>query len=79
MPSPTYSTLLKTVSAYVDGPKAQEVIDRQLASGGVTPDTLSTADLVRLMTAVSTATKLYVADKGRREEMVARLKKMAAA
>ena len=76
MPSPTYAALLRTVSEYVDGVKAKDVIDRQLTGGGANPDLFSNGDLQRLMIAVTTATKLYVSDKIRREEMVARIRKM---
>ena len=76
MPSPTYTTLLKKVSEYVEPVKAKEVLDRYITGGGASPDTFSSEDLIRLMTAVTTATKLYVSDKGRRDEMVARIKLM---
>jgi hypothetical protein len=78
MPSPTYSRLLSTVSEYVDGAKAKEVIDRQLNNAGATPDSLTKADLSKALLAVITATKLYVSDQARRQQMMTRIQEMAA-
>ena len=78
MPSPIYSTLLHTVSSYMDGAKAKEVIDRQLATNGTNPDSLDKAGLVKVVLSVTVATKLYVSDKTKQAEMAERIKNMAA-
>ena len=77
MPSPTYSRLLQVVSGYIDAATAKEILDRQLSGGGCLPDTFTVADLRKVLLAVNTATKLYVPDKGKREEMVQKIQTLA--
>lgn len=78
MPSPTYASLVSTVSAYIDGAKAKDIVDRQLRSVGTDADSMTKADLGKLLVALTTATKLYVSDKDRRDEMAVRIGKLAA-
>ena len=76
MASPTYTRLLNTAAAYVpDRSTAEGAIQRQL--GSVTPDSMTTADLLTLMNRFTTALKLYVPDPARREEMVGKIKALA--
>ena len=77
MPSPTYSVLVQTVSAYVDPQRARDVINRQLSGANKNPDTFTGKDLVQLMIAITTATKMYVPDPSRKEELVAKIKSLA--
>ena len=78
MPTPTYNSLLTTVAAYIEKEKVIGILERQLKAKNLTPDTLASKDLANLMTAVSTATSLYVPDAGRKEELKNKLKAMAA-
>lgn len=76
--SPVYNNILGLISKYVDREKAEGVIQRQLTSKNLKAETLATKDLATVMTAISTASGLYVPDAGRREELRAKLKAMAA-
>ena len=77
MPSPTYTTLVSTVSGYIDGVKAKDIVDRQISAAGAHADSLTKSDLAKLLVSLTTATKLYVADQGRRQEMTERIKMLA--
>ena len=79
MPSPTYSALVSAVGKYIDGAKAKDIVDRQLArsGAGATPDSLDKNNSAKVIAAVATAAGLYVADQIQRQEMVERLKGVA--
>lgn len=75
MPSPTYTKLLNTASAYVsDCATAEGAIKRQL--GAVSPDTMTTADLATLANRVTYALRPYVPDASRRDEMASKIRNL---
>ncbi len=78
MPSSTYTTLLTTISAYVDKAKAEEVIGRQLPQCGATLDTLTPDGMKKIATFVAGSVSLYVADAAKRAELVDKIKKLGA-
>jgi len=69
MATSVYLGLLKTVSAYVNENKAREVISRQMAKCGATPETLDSEGFKKIAHMVSGAAGLYVADPARRMEL----------
>ncbi len=77
MASPVYNDILNLISKYMEKDKAVGVVDRQLTSKNLKSDTLATKDLAMVMTAIATATGLYVPDAVRRDELKAKLRAMA--
>lgn len=78
MASPTYNQLLTTIAGFIDKDKATGILDRQLKAKNLLPDTLASKDLAAIMVGLATASSLYVADPGRKDELKTRLKAMAA-
>ena len=75
--SAVYNDVLNLISKYMDKDKAVGAIERQLTSKSLKAETLATKDLALVMSAIATATGLYVPDVGRRDELKAKLKAMA--
>jgi hypothetical protein len=76
MHSPTYTKLLGVVAAYVDLKTAEGAIQRQL--GDATPDSFSLNDFKSCANRITIALKLYVPDPVKRDELVGKLKILAA-
>ena len=74
--SAVYNDILKLISNYMEKEKAESVVNRQLTGKNLKAETLATKDLALVMTAISTATGLYVPDAARRDELKAKLKAM---
>lgn len=77
MPSPQYTSLVNVCANYLDRAKAEEVLGRQLAACKATPDTFSQDNLKAIVNMLLGSITLYVADKAKREELVAKIKSMA--
>lgn len=69
MPSSIYISVLNRLMSYLDRGKAEDVLKRYLSSDNVSPDTFNAQDLQRLMPKIVGAAGLYIADKGKREDM----------
>jgi hypothetical protein len=77
MATSTYLSLLKTVSAYVDEPKARQVIARQMAKCNATEVTLEVESLKNIAHMVAGAAGLYVADPKLRMELARKISVLA--
>jgi hypothetical protein len=77
MPNSIYNDLLSLVSIYLDKNKARDVIGRQLAKCGATPETLTIDSFKQIALFLSGASGLYVDDKIRRAKLASAIKKMA--
>jgi hypothetical protein len=69
--------LLNIVSDYVNETKAREVIGRQMAKCGATPETLDLEGLKKISHMVAGAAGLYVADQIRRPELAKKIALLA--
>jgi len=69
MATDTYLDLLGIVSGYLADAKAREVIARQMAKCGSTPETLQPTDLKKISQMVAGAAGLYVADPNQRRDL----------
>jgi hypothetical protein len=79
MATSLYLNLLKTVSDYVNETKAREVIGRQMAKCGATPETLDVESLKKISHMVAGAAGLYVADQSHRPELTKKIALLAGA
>jgi len=77
MASSVYLGLLKIVSGYVNETKAREVIGRQIAKCGATPETLDAESLKKIVHMVAGAAGLYVADPSRRTDLAKKIAALA--
>ena len=77
MATSLYLNLLKTVSDYVSETKAREVIGRQIAKCGATPETLDAESLKKIVHMVAGAAGLYVADAARRTDLAKKIAVLA--
>jgi hypothetical protein len=78
MPSPTFTTLVKEVGAFIDAKKADEIIQRQFKHCGATADNFSAANLKTIRAQVLGALSLYVPDPVQRNKVGAIIDKLAA-
>ena len=77
MASSVYLGLLKIVSGYVNETKAREVIARQMAKSGATPETLDAEGLKKISHMVAGAAGLYVAAATRRSDLAKKIAVLA--
>lgn len=77
MPSPAYDSLLAFVSGYVQKEKAHDIMERQMKSRNVTPDSFTAKDLGALKNVIGIALSLYVPDAARKAEFKSKLQAMA--
>ncbi|HZR80270.1 MAG TPA: hypothetical protein VFD92_04155 [Candidatus Binatia bacterium] len=78
MPSPFYTKLVDTVAVYTGKEKALGAIERQLKHCPNDAEKFGPADLKAILTYVTSATKLYVADAAKRDEMIGKITGLAA-
>jgi hypothetical protein len=76
MASNTYNDMMKIIYDYVPKEKADEVVGRQMSKSEQTIDTLDINGYKKIMMALSCSVTLYVADSGKRAELVDKIKAM---
>lgn len=77
MPSPTFTKVLSTVSAFIDKAKAEDIIKRQIATCAATPESFSAAELKKTAKLIAGASALYVQDAARRQELISKVEALA--
>ncbi len=77
MPTPTYATVLKTVCGYLDGAKADSVLQRHLKRCNATAETFGPAELRSSLDNLLTALTLYVPDAAKRTVLADQIRKVS--
>jgi hypothetical protein len=80
MASVTYDSLVNVVEPFIGRAKAEAAIASQLPRCNATPDSLTTANVCKIINYLCGATKIHLAgNKARQDELDATLRSFAAA
>lgn len=77
MANATYNKLLGTLTGYLDEDKAKLAIERQLERVEATEDTVTNAQIPKMLNFMMGAITLYLPDKAKQQELKSQLQALA--